>query len=170
MAEKPVHRAVSAACRRVDGMVLAVKRPDEPGEELPGVWGLPAIRLLYGESAEDGVRRLGPAKLGIELTPIHPLAEGTQGRDEYTLHMTVFEATPGTEPALPHRQPGADMTLYDEADWLPPEALNEAAERGSLCCKLFLEAIGPDTSKPLTGPPDEPLRGPPEELQHPEEE
>lgn len=140
MAQEPVHRAVSAALRRVDGLVLGVKRPDEPGEELPGVWGLPAIRLLEGESPEDGVRRLGPAKLGIELTPLRQLAEGTQEREDYTLHMTVFEASPGDEPALPHRQAGADMTLYEEADWLEPAAFTEAAERGSLCTRLFLEA------------------------------
>ena len=54
-----VRRAVAAAVRRDDGLILVVLRPDEPGEELPGVWGLPAVTLRDGESPEDGVRRLG---------------------------------------------------------------------------------------------------------------
>jgi ADP-ribose pyrophosphatase YjhB (NUDIX family) len=141
MPDKPTKHSVAAALRRVDGLILAVKRPDEPGEELPNVWGLPAVTLLENETIEDGVRRLGAEKLGIELTPLRLLAEGTQQRDDYTLHMTVYEASPGGEPTLPARTPEATVTLYEDADWLPSEAFNEAAERGSLCCKLFLEAV-----------------------------
>ncbi len=132
--------AVAAALRRVDGLVLAVRRPDEPGEELPNIWGLPAVTLLEGETAEEGIRRLGAQKLGIELTPLRQLAEGEQQREHYVLHMTIYEASPGGEPTLPPRTAEATVTLYEDADWLPVEALNEAAERGSLCCKLFLEA------------------------------
>jgi len=143
MPEKPIRHAVAAALRRVDGLVLAVKRPDEPGEELPGVWGLPAVTLLDGETLEEGVRRLGPEKLSIKLTPLRPLAEGEQQREDYVLHMTVYEASPGGEPALPPRTPEATSTLYVDADWLPVEAFHEAANKGSLCCRLFLEAVTP---------------------------
>ena len=137
---KPIRRAVAAALRRADGLTFAVKRPDEPGEELPGIWGLPAVTLQEGETPDDGVRRLGAEKLSVELTPLHQLAEGEQQRDNYVLHMTVYEASPGGEPTLPPRTAEATSTLYVDAGWLPIEAFKEAADKGSLCCKLFLEA------------------------------
>ena len=60
--------------------MLAVLRPDEPGEELPGVWGLPAVTLRTDESPEEGLGRLGREKLGIELPRLRRLAEGEQSR------------------------------------------------------------------------------------------
>jgi len=146
--DKPIdlRRAVAAVVRRDDGLVLAVRRPDEPGEELPGVWGLPAATLREGESPEEGLRRLGREKLGVELTPLRPLAQGEQQRPfggtrkDYTLHMTVYGASLASEPKLPARTAGAAVTLYDALDWLPADALREAAEKGSLCCRLLLEA------------------------------
>ncbi len=138
--------AVAAALRRVDGLVLAVRRPDGPGEELPNIWGLPAVTLLENETAEEAIRRLGAQKLGIELTPLRQLAEGEQQREDYVLHMTVYEASPGGEPTLPPRTAEAEVTLYEDADWLPIEAFDEAAERGSLCRKLFLEAVSTERS------------------------
>ncbi len=143
MAELPTHRAVAAALRRDDGLVFAVKRPDEPGEELPGIWGLPAVTLQDDETPEEGVRRLGAEKLSVELTPIRSLAEGEQQRENYVLHMTVYEASPGGEPSLSPRTPEATGTLYVDTGWLPAEAFREAADKGSLCCKLFLDAVGP---------------------------
>src|SRR3990172_2554391 len=104
MAPKPpieIRRAVAAAVWRDDGLLLAVRRPDEPGEELPGAWGLPAVTLSDGESPEEGVRRLGREKLGTELTPLRPLAEGEQPREGYTLRMTVYEASLAGQPRLP---------------------------------------------------------------------
>ena len=135
--------------RRADGLVSAVKRPDEPGEELPGIWGLPAVTLRDGETIEQGVRRLGAEKLSVELTPLHALAEGEQQRDEYVLRMTVYEASAGGEPRLPPRSADATSTLYVDADWLPVEAFQEAADKGSLCCQLFL-ALSPGPS-PASG-------------------
>jgi ADP-ribose pyrophosphatase YjhB (NUDIX family) len=130
--------------RRDDGLVLAVRRPDEPGEELPGVWGLPAVTLVDGESPEDGVRRIGREKLGVELTPLGALADGEQQRPDYTLRMTVYEASIAGEPKLPER--GASSgTRYKAIDWLPSASFREAADRGSLCCALFL-ALTPDPS------------------------
>ena len=46
--------------------LLLVRRPDDD-ENLPGVWGLPAVSLAAGESEEDAVRRAGRDKLGVEL-------------------------------------------------------------------------------------------------------
>ncbi len=124
--------------------MLAVRRPDEPGEELPGVWGLPAVTLREGESPEDGISRLGHEKLGVDLTPVELLAEGEQRRPsphigkEYTLHMTVYAASMTGEPRLPPRTGDNTTTLYDAIEWLEASALLPAAEAGSLCCELFL--------------------------------
>jgi len=153
-----LRNAVAIVVQCPDGLVLAVKRPDEPGEELPGVWGLPATTLRDGESPEEGMRRIGREKLGVELTPTGALAEGEQqrpfgrGRKDYTLRMTVYEASMVGEPRLPARQAGqpavpagapptqgASSTLYEALDWLPAESFREAAARGSLCCRLLVE-------------------------------
>ncbi len=151
MVEAPspeARRAVAAAVRRDDGLVLAVLRPDEPGEELPGVWGLPAVTLRAGESPEEGLRRLGRDKLGAQLRPLRPLAQGEQRRAGYTLRMTVYEASLGPDWSgrLPPRTPDAAGTLYEAFDWLPAASFREAADRGSLCCRLFLEAERESTS------------------------
>ena len=116
-----------------------MQRPNEPGEELPGVWGLPATTLRDGESLEDGVRRLGRDKLGVELTPQRALAEGKQQRADYALHMTVYEASISGEPSLQRAPSG---TSYDALDWLPAASFADAAARGSLCCELFLASGG----------------------------
>ncbi len=121
--------------------MLAVKRPDELGEELPGVWGLPATTLRAGEPREDGVRRLGREKLGVGLTPLRELASGEQQRSRYTLRMTVYEASMAGEPRLPERGDTSAGTLYNALDWLPAESFREAAARGSLCCELFLATL-----------------------------
>jgi ADP-ribose pyrophosphatase YjhB (NUDIX family) len=137
-----LRHAVAAVIRR-DGLVLAVRRPDEPDEELPGVWGLPALTLRPGETPEEGVRRLGLEKLGVQLTPRRVLAGGDQHRAAYTLRMTLYEASMRGAPVLPGRTERADVniTQYDAIDWLPSESFVEAARRGSLCCRLFLEAM-----------------------------
>ena len=140
-ASSDVRRAVAAVVRRDDGLVLAVRRPDEPGEELPGLWGLPAVTLHEEESAEDGVRRIGREKLAVKLTPLRALAEGEQQRASYALHMTVYEASMAGEPSAvggPSRTPATTCTQYDAVDWLPAESFRAAADAGSLCCRLFL--------------------------------
>jgi 8-oxo-dGTP diphosphatase len=142
--QQTVRRAVAAVIRRADGLVLAVLRPDEPGEELPGLWGLPATTLAEGESPEDGVRRLGREKLGVALTPLRALAQGEQARPsglrrkDYTLRMTLYEASLAGAPRLPDRASGASGTLYEALDWLPEASFQRAADAGSLCCRLLL--------------------------------
>jgi hypothetical protein len=56
--------------------------------------------------------------------------------------MTVYEVRASGEPRLPPRRADASGTLYDALDWLPTAAFREAAERGSLCCQVFLDAAG----------------------------
>ncbi len=145
-ASSDVRRAVAAVVQRDDGLVLAVRRPDEPGEELPGLWGLPAVTLHEDESVEDGVRRIGREKLAVELTPLRALAEGEQQRDSYALHMTVYQASMAGEPSAlggPSRTPAATGTQYDAVDWLPAESFREASNAGSLCCRLLVETTPP---------------------------
>ena len=140
-AARPTRRAVAAAVRRGDGLVLAVRRPDGPDEELPGLWGLPAVTLGEDETPEAGVRRVGRDKLGVDVTPLRELASGDQQRDGHMLRMTVFEASMAGEPLLPARASDAATTLYDAVDWLPADAFREAADEGSLCCRLLLATL-----------------------------
>ncbi|MEX2157996.1 MAG: NUDIX domain-containing protein [Dehalococcoidia bacterium] len=133
-------RAVAVVVRRDDGLVLAVQRPDEPGEELPLVWGLPATTLREDEADEEAIRRIGRGKLGVELQPGRVVGLGEQGRLDYTLRMTVYDASMTGEPRLPDRDGASGPTLYVALDWLPAESFREAADRGSLCCRVFLEA------------------------------
>jgi len=136
-----IRRAVAAAVRRGDGLVLAVRRPDEPGEELLGVWGLPATTLHDGETPEQGIQRIGREKLGVELTARQALAEGEQRRTGYTLRMMVYEASMAGEARAAGREAGVTGTLYDAIDWRPADAFQAAADQGSLCCELFLGAL-----------------------------
>lgn len=140
----PVKRSVSFVVFGGDredasDRILVVRRPpDDP--ELPDVWGLPAASLAPGESWEDAVRRAGREKLGVELRPLRALHEGWATRPGYRLHMRLFEAavTAG-EPHVP--QPVRGVTQYVGWTWASPERLRDAAEGGSLCSRLCLEAL-----------------------------
>ena len=127
-------RSVSLVIERPEGLLL-VRRPDDD-EDLPGVWGLPAVSLAPGESEEDAVRRAGRDKLGVEVHPLRPL--GQDGS------MTDWEAelVAGT-PSVP--QPGPH-TQYTALRWGEPEALAPGARAGSLCCRVLLRARGIDWS------------------------
>lgn len=120
--------------------VLGVLRP-EGDDELPGVWGLPAASLRPGEDAEDGVRRIGIAKLGAALRPSRVLAEGSQERAGYLLRMALHEAVlAAAEPVLPSvGDPGDPGTRYAAYRWVDPKALQAGADLGSLCCRLLLD-------------------------------
>jgi ADP-ribose pyrophosphatase YjhB (NUDIX family) len=113
--------------------LLLVRRPDDD-EDLPGVWGLPAVSLAPGESDEDGVRRAGRDKLGLELEPLARV-----GSEET---MTDWQARiRAGEPAVP--QPGRH-TQYTDLRWGEPAELVPAARAGSLCCRALLRARGLD--------------------------
>ena len=113
--------------------LLLVRRPDDD-EDLPGVWGLPAVSLAAGESEEEAVRRAGRDKLGVEVEPVERV-----GRERT---MTDWEARiVSGEPAVP--QPGPH-TQYAELRFGEPADLVPAARRGSLCCRALLRARGLD--------------------------
>jgi hypothetical protein len=115
--------------------LLLVRRPDDD-EDLPGMWGLPAVSLAAGESEEEAVRRAGRDKLGVELQPLQRVG------GEQT--MTDWEARiVSGEPAVP--QPGPH-TQYTALRFGDPSELVPAARDGSLCCRVLLRARGLDWS------------------------
>jgi 8-oxo-dGTP diphosphatase len=138
-----VHPTISFVIRRPDApaeLLVVLRPPDDP--DLPDAWGLPAGRVRPGESWEDAVRRAGREKLGVELEVGRELNRGSLQRATYRLEMRLFEAkiTRG-EPRVPQDTPG--VTQYRAWRWATPDALRPAAERGSLCCRLCLEAESP---------------------------
>ena len=130
-------RSVSFVVRNGE-RVLIVQRPADD-EDLPNAWGLPAASLREGESWQDAVVRAGRDKLGVELKVGTELNRGALERDNYTLEMRLYEVEiVKGRPLVP--QPNDDVTQYQNWKWGVTEELRPAAERGSLCCRLFLEA------------------------------
>jgi 8-oxo-dGTP pyrophosphatase MutT (NUDIX family) len=126
-------RSVSVAIR--DGeRVLIVQRPADD-EDLPNAWGLPAASLRGDETWTDAARRIGE-KLGVELSIGRELQQGSIERKNYTLEMKLFEATMTGVPSVPQKDP--NVTQYQAWKWGTSKDLEPAADRGSLCCKLFL--------------------------------
>ncbi|CAN5894369.1 NUDIX domain-containing protein [soil metagenome] len=118
------------------GAVLLVQRPDDD-EELPGAWGLPAASLTDAEDWVDAARRAGRQKLGVELRIHDLLQQGSLERAAYTLEMRLYAASIAAgEPVLTREATG--VTLYQAWRWGSPEELRPAAQRGSLCCALYL--------------------------------
>jgi|TARA_Y100000294_G_C8461008_1_gene298605 ADP-ribose pyrophosphatase YjhB (NUDIX family) len=122
--------------------VLLVRRPDDD-EELPGMWGLPAASCRTGETLEIAARRIGPLKLGAGIILGKQLASGKQVRASYILEMSLFAAT--LDQAAPSlsagREKGRAVTLYADWRWGDPRELADSARRGSLCCRLLMEAL-----------------------------
>jgi hypothetical protein len=119
--------------------VLIVLRPPDD-EDLPNVWGLPAASLRPGEAWEAAVRRVGVEKLGVALKPGSELQRGATERRDYQLQMRLYaaEIVQGT-PSVP--QAATPSTQYSDWRWGTSEDLQPAAERGSLCSRLYLKSI-----------------------------
>jgi len=122
------------------GRVLAVQRPPDD-EDLPNAWGLPAGSLREGESWQDAVRRAGREKLNVEVEPVRVLREGALERRGRRLRMRLYEArVVAGAPTVPGR--ARDVTQYAAWEWAEPERFRPAAQQGSLCCRLWLDAAG----------------------------
>jgi hypothetical protein len=140
---KPAKHSVAVIVRAADGTFLVVRRPQDPGDPLAGLWGLPAITLRDGEDEQAAVVRAGRAKLGVELTAGRKIGEATADRGSHLLRLSDYEATvvAGT-PAVP--QGDTSMTQYVAAMFTDDlSVLGEAAAKGSLCARVFLEAVAP---------------------------
>ena len=110
-------------------------------EDLPNVWGLPAGTLRPGENWDAAVRRVGLEKLGVQLKVGQELQHGTTERRSYRLEMRLFEAEiEKGHPFVP--QPDVEHTQYANWKWGTAADLEPAAQRGSLCCRLFLKTAG----------------------------
>lgn len=141
--------AVAVPSPHDQSRLLLVRRPEAPGEELPGLWGLPAASLGAGEDDAAALERLGRQKLGAEVRPLRLLAQGRAQRADYTLVMRLYQALLAGEPRLGRRSAdlaapdAADqaVTLYTQWRWGEPAELREGAERGSLCCRLYLHLL-----------------------------
>jgi 8-oxo-dGTP diphosphatase len=132
-------RAVSIAIHDPahPGELLLVRRPPDD-EVLPDAWGLPAASLTGAESWTDAAHRAARDKLGVDIALGTELNRGALQRPGYTLQMRLFEAViRDGVPVVP--QPVAGVTQYAGVRWGPPAELRPAADRGSLCCRLFLE-------------------------------
>jgi ADP-ribose pyrophosphatase YjhB (NUDIX family) len=137
-AEKPVQRSVSIAIGRAEnaGEVLIVRRPPDDAE-LPNLWGLPAATLRKGETWEDAARRAAMGKLGVGIEVQRELHRGRIERKDYVLEMRLLRAriSEGT-PTVP--QADTSVTQYADWRWGQTEDLVPAAEKGSLCSRLYI--------------------------------
>ena len=125
---------------------LVVKRPDDPSDDLAGVWGFPAVTLQLNESHQDAATRVGQQKLGVEVKLGKKIGDSTHDRGTYRLHLTDYEATiTKGEPKAP--QSDISVTQYSECKYSSdPTILIPAAQKGSQCTQLFLESLGIDWS------------------------
>jgi uncharacterized protein len=147
-----IKRSVAVVVRGPEaGTFVVVKRPDDPGDPLAGVWGLPAVTLADGEDERAAAVRVGRDKLGVELEPGLRLGEASADRGDYLLVLADYEATiVGGTPSVP--QPDASVTQYVEWRYAAdPAVLAEAADRGSLCARILLED---NSKKRLIGTPE----------------
>ena len=137
----PTKRSVALVIRDPQDptRILLVQRPPDD-EDLPLAWGLPAASLRADESWADAVARAARDKLGLTVRPGAILNEGTSTRPSYLLHMRLYES------ALVEGNPRLDLvenqgTRYVDWMWGAPQLLGPAAQRGSLCSRLFLDTL-----------------------------
>ena len=139
---RPLKQSVAIVIRNPaePTQVLAVLRPAND-EDLPNVWGLPAGTLRPGESWEEAVRRVGLEKLGVQLKVGDEVQRGDTERRNYRLEMRLYQAEiEKGHPFVP--QPDLEHTQYVKWKWGTGEDLQPAAQRGSLCCRLYLKSAG----------------------------
>ena len=144
---KPFKETVSLVITNKNGDFLAVKRPDDPNDDLANVWGFPAVTLKDEESHQDAATRVGRQKLGVEIELGEKIGDSTHDRNTYTLHLTDYKAKIlSGEPKAP--QSDTSVTQYSDCKYSDdPTILIPAARKGSQCTQLFLESLGIDWKK-----------------------
>lgn len=133
-----------------DSEILLVLRPEN--DELGGIWGLPATTLESKETFEEAAIRCGREKLGIELKIKRFIGDKTIERTDYLLYMKLFEAeiVSGVPIAKP-KPKKSSATYYEAVKWGNPYELEEALEKGSLCCNIYFEMENEKQSKKIKG-------------------
>jgi len=132
---------VSIIVKHANGDFLVVKRPNDPSDNLAGVWGFPAVTLRDDETDVKGLKRAAKSKLGIEVGIIKRLGESTHEGPDYILKLTDYEVfiTKGI-PKVP--QTDQSVTQYTEYKFTnDPAVLIPAAKKGSLCTQIFLKDL-----------------------------
>lgn len=120
---------------------MAVKRPADD-DNLPNVWGLPAVSVKDGELPEDAVRRVGIEKLATEIKPVSYIGVMRADRGDYELILMDIKAElVGKEPSV--HDAATAGTKYTDQQWTSDYSLfKEAATKGSLCSRVFLASEG----------------------------
>jgi 8-oxo-dGTP diphosphatase len=139
---KRIKESVAVIIRNQAGEFLVTRRPDDPGDDLAGGWGFPAVTRRTGEPERVAAERIGPLKLGVTLSIGAKLGERAHDRGEYVLRLSDYDASivDGT-PSVP--QPDDSVTQYVAYQFTSdPEVLVATARRGSVCAQIFLDAIG----------------------------
>lgn len=135
--------AVSLVIKDDNNSFLIVKRPDDPNDDLGGMWGFPAITLKDGESEANGADRVADAKLGIKINLGKRLGESTHDRPNYVLTLADYEATIAEGIPTAPQSTDLSITQYAECKFTDdPTVLYAAARKGSQCTQIFLETIG----------------------------
>ncbi|MFO0970864.1 MAG: class I tRNA ligase family protein [Candidatus Saccharimonadales bacterium] len=113
-------------------------------DSLPNVWGLAAASLRGGETLEEAVKRGAKEKLGIDVEQVEFEGKKEISRIGYDLELSEYKITKFTgEVKL---QGGS--THYANLQWSKdPAILKDAADRGSLCSRIFLENRNLDYDK-----------------------
>ena len=145
-----IRESVAVVIRNHRGEFLVVRRPDDPADPLAGLWGFPAVTRRDGETERAAAQRIGPLKLGVTLAVGARLGERTADRGDHVLRLADYEASVvDGSPVVP--QPGGSMTEYGTVTQYvacrftsDPQVLLEAADKGSLCAQIFLDAAGLD--------------------------
>ena len=89
-------------------------------------------------------------KLGMALTAVREIGSRREERPDGTFPMTLFEAQSADVPALPDPAPiDSGATFYANWRWMGIPEFLPAADRGSLCTRLLLDA----QPSPTGGPP-----------------
>lgn len=141
---KRLKASVAVVIRNDAGEVLVTRRPDDPADELAGIWGFPAVTRRRGETERSAAGRIGPLKLGVTLSIGARIGDRSDDRGDYLLRLADYEAAivRGT-PSVP--QPDDSVTQYVACQFTgDPAVLVAAAQRGSACARIFLTAIGRD--------------------------
>jgi 8-oxo-dGTP diphosphatase len=144
-AVKPQKHSVALVIKNDQAEVLLVKRPEDEGGPLAGVWGFPAITLQQNETEAEAARRIGHTKLGVEVNVGDKIGEGTDERETSLLHLSDYAATicEGQTPGVP--QSDTTITQYVDLKFSSdPRELLPAAQRGSVCSQVYLSSIGID--------------------------